>query len=146
MIAAWRQGRTAPSWKFHGGLLLAGWGVFNLVEGLIDHHLLGVHHVRDDLGAPLSWDIGFLVLRAAARGGRLGAAARGDQGDGGPSLSARGCAGSAALHCPPRAAQVRYRRCVMPRSGSGSSAVWRLCLLGVTLLVVNDGRCRPTEL
>ena len=62
MIAAWRQGRTAPSWKFHGGLLLAGWGVFNLVEGVIDHHLLGVHHVRDDLGAPLSWDIGFLLF------------------------------------------------------------------------------------
>ena len=29
---------------------------------LIDHQLLGVHHVRDDLGAPLSWDIGFLVF------------------------------------------------------------------------------------
>jgi uncharacterized membrane protein len=27
-----------------------------------DEQLLGVHHVRDDLGAPLSWDIGFLVL------------------------------------------------------------------------------------
>ena len=42
--------------------MLAGWGIFDLVEGLIDHQLLGVHHVRDDLGAPLSWDIGFLVL------------------------------------------------------------------------------------
>jgi uncharacterized membrane protein len=40
-------------------LLVAGWGFFNVVEGLIDHQLLGVHHVRDDLGAPLSWDIGF---------------------------------------------------------------------------------------
>jgi uncharacterized membrane protein len=60
-IAAWRQGRLAPSWSFHLGLVLAGWGIFNLVEGLIDHQLLGVHHVRDDLGAPLSWDIGFLM-------------------------------------------------------------------------------------
>ena len=42
--------------------MLAGWGVFNVVEGLIDHQLLGVHHVRDDLGAPLSWDLGFLVF------------------------------------------------------------------------------------
>jgi uncharacterized membrane protein len=24
--------------------------------------LLGVHHVRDDLGGPLSWDIGFLIF------------------------------------------------------------------------------------
>jgi uncharacterized membrane protein len=60
-IAAWRQGRLAPSWSFHLGLVLAGWGIFNLVEGLIDHQLLGVHHVRDDLGAPLSWDLGFLA-------------------------------------------------------------------------------------
>jgi uncharacterized membrane protein len=59
-IAAWRQGRLAPSYSFHFGLVLAGWGIFNLVEGLIDHQLLGVHHVRDDLGAPLSWDLGFL--------------------------------------------------------------------------------------
>lgn len=64
-ITAWRQGRLAPNWRFHFGLVLAGWGLFNLVEGLVDHHILGVHHVRDDLGAPLSWDLGFLVLGAA---------------------------------------------------------------------------------
>src|SRR5687768_16745235 len=46
----WRRGRVAPSWRFHAGLVLAGWGVFNLVEGLVNHQLLGVHHVRDDLG------------------------------------------------------------------------------------------------
>jgi len=36
---------------FHAGTLsvtlILGWGVFNLVEGLIDHHLLQLHHVRD---------------------------------------------------------------------------------------------------
>jgi uncharacterized membrane protein len=63
-IAAWRQGRLAPNYSFHFGLVLAGWGIFNLVEGLVDHQILGVHHVRDDLGAPLSWDLGFLVLGA----------------------------------------------------------------------------------
>ncbi|WP_324278292.1 DUF2243 domain-containing protein [Blastococcus brunescens] len=60
-IRAWQQGRLAPSYSFHLGLVLTGWGIFNLVEGLIDHQLLGVHHVRDDLGAPLSWDLGFLA-------------------------------------------------------------------------------------
>jgi uncharacterized membrane protein len=63
-ISAWRQGRLAPNWSFHFGLVLAGWGIFNLVEGVLDHHILGVHHVRDDLGGPRSWDIGFLVLGA----------------------------------------------------------------------------------
>jgi uncharacterized membrane protein len=27
--------------------MLMGWGLFNLVEGVIDHHLLNLHHVRD---------------------------------------------------------------------------------------------------
>ena len=67
-LRSWRQGRVAPSWSFHFGLLLAGWGIFNVVEGVIDHQLLGVHHVRDDLGAPLSWDIGFLVFGVALVG------------------------------------------------------------------------------
>ncbi|MAY95879.1 DUF2243 domain-containing protein [uncultured Nocardioides sp.] len=63
-LAHWRQGRLAPSWSFHLGGLLVGWGLFNLVEGVVDHHLLGVHHVRDDLGAPLAWDLGFLAVGA----------------------------------------------------------------------------------
>jgi uncharacterized membrane protein len=61
-IKAWQQGRMAPPWRTHIGLLLAGWGAFNVVEGLVDHHLLRVHHVRDDVAAPLPWDLGFLAF------------------------------------------------------------------------------------
>lgn len=61
-VVSWRRRRLAPNWSFHFGLLLAGWGVFNVVEGLIDHVLLEVHHVRDDLGGPLAWDLGFLAF------------------------------------------------------------------------------------
>jgi uncharacterized membrane protein len=43
------------------GWMLAGWGAFNLIEGLVDHQILGVHHVRDDIGAPLGWDLAFLA-------------------------------------------------------------------------------------
>jgi uncharacterized membrane protein len=60
-VALWRQGRLAPSWRFHFGGVVAGWGLFNLTEGLVDHHILGVHHVRDDLGGPLEWDLAFLA-------------------------------------------------------------------------------------
>ena len=60
-ITAWRQGRLAPNWSFHFGLVLTGWGIFNVV-GLIDHQILGVHHVRDDLDGPLPWDMGFLIF------------------------------------------------------------------------------------
>ena len=64
MLRDWQQGRLAPSWSFHVGLLLVGWGLFNLGEGVVDHHLLQAHHVRDDLGGPLAWDLGFLLLGA----------------------------------------------------------------------------------
>ena len=46
------------------GWMLAGWGIFNLVEGVIDHHILGVHHVRSGPGQ-LGYDLGFLALGAA---------------------------------------------------------------------------------
>lgn len=46
------------------GSLLLGAGAFNVVEGLIDHHLLGIHHVR--LGPhQLVYDAGFLIAGAA---------------------------------------------------------------------------------
>ncbi|MCA1190344.1 DUF2243 domain-containing protein, partial [Saccharopolyspora sp. 6T] len=45
------------------GWVLVGWGVFNLVEGVLDHHLLGIHHVRDGPHR-LWWDLGFLALGA----------------------------------------------------------------------------------
>ena len=61
-VRAWQRRELAPPWRAHVGMLLAGWGVFNLVEGLIDHQLLGIHHVRDDLGAPLGWDLAFLAF------------------------------------------------------------------------------------
>jgi uncharacterized membrane protein len=61
LVRAWQRGELAPPWRFHVGLALAGWGAFNLVEGLIDHHILGIHHVRDDLGGPLGWDLAFLA-------------------------------------------------------------------------------------
>lgn len=46
------------------GLLAAGWGLFNLVEGVIDHHILTIHHVRDDVRDPLPWDLAFLASGA----------------------------------------------------------------------------------
>jgi uncharacterized membrane protein len=45
------------------GAVLIGWGMFNLVEGIINHHLLQIHHVRSGQDQ-LLWDIGFLVWGA----------------------------------------------------------------------------------
>ena len=42
------------------GFALAGWGLFNFVEGLIDHQILGIHHVHPG-EHQLAWDLGFLA-------------------------------------------------------------------------------------
>ncbi len=32
------------------GALFLGWGLFNLIEGTIDHHILNLHHVYEAQG------------------------------------------------------------------------------------------------
>ena len=43
--------------------MLIGFGAFNLVEGLIDHQILGVHHVNElvPVDERIYWDVGFLA-------------------------------------------------------------------------------------
>jgi uncharacterized membrane protein len=52
------------------GLMLAGWGGFNLVEGVVDHHILTLHHVKTG-DAQLAFDLGYLALGAALLAGGL---------------------------------------------------------------------------
>lgn len=60
----WHAGTRADvAWSartFVGSLVL-GWGLFNFIEGLIDHQILGIHHVHPG-EAQLAWDVGFLAL------------------------------------------------------------------------------------
>jgi uncharacterized membrane protein len=59
----WHAGRRDVTWSTRNfvGALSIGWGLFNLIEGLINHQLLGIHHVRHGDGE-LAWDLGFLAL------------------------------------------------------------------------------------
>ena len=63
----WRAGRRGDaSWSGRAllGLLAIGWGLFNLVEGIVDHHILTIHHVRYSGRDALPWDLGFLAFGA----------------------------------------------------------------------------------
>ncbi|MFD2718054.1 DUF2243 domain-containing protein [Hymenobacter monticola] len=46
------------------GALLLGWGAFNVVEGIIDHELLGLHHVYEYTANHLPADLAFLGFGA----------------------------------------------------------------------------------
>jgi uncharacterized membrane protein len=58
-----RRSGARPSWPMLVGGLLGGWGGFNLVEGIVDHQILGIHHVRPGQDWWL-WDVGFLAWGA----------------------------------------------------------------------------------
>jgi uncharacterized membrane protein len=44
------------------GGMLSGWGLFNCIEGIINHHLLKLHNVRELSPYMDSWNYGFLLL------------------------------------------------------------------------------------
>lgn len=70
LFLLWRTARQRHlfwSSKLLIGSLLIGFGAFNLVEGLINHHLLGLHHVNETVARAywIYWDVGFLLWGAA---------------------------------------------------------------------------------
>lgn len=75
--SAFGSGGTLPSTRAFLGTMLMGWGWFNLVEGLVNHHLLDLHHVRDlpehvpalDWAFLLVGGVGFLALGMLMRRG-----------------------------------------------------------------------------
>ena len=66
-IALFWRATTRPgvllSGKAFFGAILCGWGLFNLVEGTIDHEILQIHHVYQN-GNHLLWDMVFLAAGA----------------------------------------------------------------------------------
>lgn len=49
----WKAGKREDvpwSGKTLMGAMFLGWGLFNLVEGIIDHHILQIHHVLESHG------------------------------------------------------------------------------------------------
>ena len=63
LVLLWKAGarRDVPwSGKTFVGALFLGWGLFNFVEGVIDHHILNIHHVVESHGQSV-FDYAFLA-------------------------------------------------------------------------------------
>jgi uncharacterized membrane protein len=70
LLILWRKARQRHvrwSGKLLSGSMLIGFGAFNLLEGIVDHHLLGLHHVNETVPREqwVYWDSAFLVWGAA---------------------------------------------------------------------------------
>lgn len=63
LVRAWDTGGSGDRGRLVVGGLVAGWGTFNLGEGLVNHYLLEIHHVRPGPDEAL-YDLGFLAWGA----------------------------------------------------------------------------------
>ncbi|MBD2778364.1 DUF2243 domain-containing protein [Iningainema tapete] len=64
VVLLWQAGkREDVSWSSNVffGSILVGAGLFDVVEGIIDHQILGIHHVKPGPNQ-LAWDLGFLAF------------------------------------------------------------------------------------
>jgi uncharacterized membrane protein len=59
----WTALVAACRWTALVAAMVAGWGSFNVVEGLVDHYLLNLHHVRPGPNQA-AYHIAFLVFGA----------------------------------------------------------------------------------
>lgn len=63
VVMLWKTGRRSDADR-NGNLLwgglLAGWGLFNILEGIMDHHILKLHNVREITENVPAWNFGFL--------------------------------------------------------------------------------------
>jgi len=70
LAVLWHSARK-PHFRWSARLLFAtmlmGFGIFNLVEGIVDHHILELHHVNETVPRDqwIYWDAGFLAWGAA---------------------------------------------------------------------------------
>ena len=69
----WRSAhRSHVRWsnRLLAGSLLLGFGLFNLAEGLVNHEILGLHHVNETVPRSewIYWDMGFLLWGAVMTG------------------------------------------------------------------------------
>lgn len=60
----WKASRRTDilwSGRIFFGSILAGFGLFNFIEGIIDHQILGIHHVYEYAENKIIFDLAFLV-------------------------------------------------------------------------------------
>ncbi len=61
LLGAPRRAAVTPSATALAGLLLTGWGLFNLFDSVVNHYTLGIHHVKGGTNAAV-YDLEFFAV------------------------------------------------------------------------------------
>ena len=88
----WRARRVAPDLPGRRflGAVLAGFGLWHVVDAIVSHWLLGLHHIRMEAESVLFWDVAFFVAGAALLVAGAALWREGSRGGDGPGVSTRG--------------------------------------------------------
>jgi uncharacterized membrane protein len=65
-----RRSDVNGRWTALVAAMVAGWGMFNVVEGLLNHYVFNLHHVRPGPNQA-TYDIAFLIFGALLAVGGL---------------------------------------------------------------------------
>lgn len=82
----WKARRAAVAVSNHRfiGMFLTGFGLWHVVDGIVFHWLMGLHHIRMDAQSVLAWDLLFFVAGALILVAGLILARAGQRRSGGP--------------------------------------------------------------
>lgn len=74
LVLLWRAAHRRHLWwsgRMLAGSMLMGFGIFNVVEGTVNHQILQIHHVNETVPMEqwLYWDLAFLAWGAAMLAG-----------------------------------------------------------------------------
>lgn len=83
-----RHALAAVSSRRFTGMVLTGFGLWHVVDGVISHWLLGLHHVRMNAQSVLAWDLLFFVAGALVLVAGLLLARVGEKGGNAPGTAA----------------------------------------------------------
>jgi uncharacterized membrane protein len=65
LVMVWRllfRKDIAPTHALLAGSLLFGWGIFNAMDSIANHYILGLHNVKENAADPRLWNHGFFLL------------------------------------------------------------------------------------
>lgn len=62
LLHAAQQRAPLPTTLRFVGLFVLGWGIFNFLDGTLNHYVFALHNVREDVPNVHAWNLGFMIL------------------------------------------------------------------------------------